>query len=309
MVAIMPVFVPGCRAGRWYHWPRMSRTSPLIPDLPSLVPPLLDVCSRAGALICRHYHAPGDAGVRAKRDDSPLTQADLDSHHLLLRELYSLTPDIPVLSEESGSEDKSRRRDWSELWLVDPLDGTREFVERTGEFTINVALLSAHRPVLGVLYLPLEEVAWVGIPGQLSRRYALRDGAWESEATSVRPLEQDTGLTLLASRRHRGERLQRCLDWLEHNWGPCDRLNSGSAVKFCHLADGLGDFYPRFSPCCEWDTGAGQAVLEAAGGCLLGLDGEPLRYNTGESLLSPDFYAIADGANELWARLIQRDGP
>ncbi len=281
----------------------MSSASPLIPDLPSLVPPLLDMCSRAGALICRHYHAPGDAGVRAKGDDSPLTQADLDSHHLLLRELAALTPDIPVLSEESGREHKARRHDWPCLWLVDPLDGTREFVEGTGEFTVNIALVSGQRPVLGILYLPLEETAWVGIPGLLSQRYTLREGAWHCEPTAARPLRRDTGLTLLASRRHRGPRLQQCIDWLTEHWGPCERLNSGSAVKFCHLADGLGDFYPRFSPCSEWDTAAGQALLEAAGGALLDLHGNPLRYNCRNSLLWKEFVAFGDPGHSFWRGL------
>ncbi len=283
-------------------------TTPALPDLPSLVPPLLDLCRRAGDDICAHYRSPDDVELPAKRDDSPLTQADLDSHHLLLAELGRLTPGIPVLSEESTRAEKAARREWPQLWLVDPLDGTREFVERTGEFTVNVALVSGHRPVLGILYLPLERTAWVGIPGIESGRYRLDPGGgWTRAATRARPLRRETGLTVLASRRHRGERLARCLDWLESNWGPIERLNSGSAVKFCHLAEGLGDFYPRFSPCCEWDTAAGQAVLEAAGGALLGLDGRPLRYNARDTLISPPFYGLADPSHPLWRALLAAD--
>jgi 3'(2'), 5'-bisphosphate nucleotidase len=277
-----------------------------VPELQPLVPPLLDLCRRAGELICRYYAQPEGHLLRAKSDDSPLTQADLDSHHLLQRELAQLAPGIPVLSEESAGAEVEGRREWPVLWLIDPLDGTREFVERTGEFTINIALISRQRPVLGVLYVPLENTAWVGIPGVESRRYEWeKTGAWRATDTAVRPLRRTTGLTVLASRRHRGERLGRCLDWLEQQWGgPCSRRNSGSALKFCQLVEGQGDFYPRFSPCCEWDTAAGQAVLEAAGGALLGMDGRPLRYNARETLLSPPFYGLAEPGHPLWQRLL-----
>jgi 3'(2'), 5'-bisphosphate nucleotidase len=118
-------------------------------------------------------------------------------------------------------------------------------------------------------------------------------------------LQPGEALTVLASRRHRGVRLQACLEWLDQRWERVSRNNMGSALKFSQLASGRGDFYPRFSPCCEWDTAAGQAVLEAAGGCVLGMDGEPLRYNCRDSLYSPPFYAIADGAHPLWRRLLQ----
>lgn len=275
-------------------------------DLKSLVVPLLEICRRAGEAICSHYDAPEAAEFEAKGDDSPLTRADLDSHDILQETLAALQPALPLLSEESPEEDKAGRREWSDYWLVDPLDGTREFLARTGEFTINIALISGQCPVLGVLYLPLERVAHVGIPGVEARRYQLTEaGDWSSRTLAVRRLESGRPLTLLASRRHRGPKLQDCLAWLDKNWGPVERLDSGSALKFCQLAQGQGDVYPRFSPCCEWDTAAGQALVEAAGGCLLGLDGEPLRYNCSDSLLSPNFYAIADSSHELWSRLLE----
>ena len=114
-------------------------------------------------------------------------------------------------------------------------------------------------------------------------------------------------MVVLASRRHKGPRLQDCLEWLERQWGDVERDNSGSALKFCQLAEGRGDFYPRYSPCCEWDTAAGQAILEAAGGALLGLDGEPLSYNRRDSLLSPEFLALGDPSHPLWASLLARE--
>jgi 3'(2'), 5'-bisphosphate nucleotidase len=212
-----------------------------------------------------------------------------------------------VLSEESRESELARRRDWHRFWLVDPLDGTKEFLARTGEFTINVALIDEHLPVLGVIYLPLEDVAYVGLPGTGAWRHQFAEGVWHRRAISARKLEAGQSLTVLASRRHRGPRLRSCLDWLVGQWGPLERDDSGSALKFCQLAAGEGDFYPRFTPCCEWDTAAGQALVEAAGGCVVGLDGAPLRYNQRDSLLSPNFYALADPAHALWRQLLARD--
>ena len=275
--------------------------------LNDLVPPLMDLCHQAGELICGHYHAPGADQYQAKGDDSPLTRAELDSHACLQAGLVALQPQLPVLSEESSDSEKARRHDWQRFWMVDPLDGTKEFLARTGEFTINIALIDAHRPVLGLLYLPLEQTAYVGIPGQGARRLAFRDGQWHEQPLAVRSLPAGDALTVLASRRHRGPRLLACLEWLGGKWGEVERRDSGSALKFCQLAEGTGDFYPRFTPCCEWDTAAGQALLEAAGGAVLGQDGRPLRYNQGDSLYSPNFYAIADPDAPLWRQLLARE--
>jgi 3'(2'), 5'-bisphosphate nucleotidase len=276
-------------------------------DLRHWVSPLLQLCRSAGEAICAHYHTPAAGEYEAKDDDSPLTRADLASHAILQSGLNTLDAAIPVLSEESAPAEIVNRRQWPRYWLVDPLDGTKEFLSRTGEFTINIALIDDHRPVLGVLYLPLERVAYVGIPGELAQRYsdAGEGGNGSFSELATRPLQAARPLEVLASRRHHGARLQACLDWLGNHWGSVSRNNMGSALKFCHMASGLGDFYPRFSPCCEWDTAAGQAVLEAAGGRLLGLNGEPLRYNCGESLYSPPFYALADATHPLWQQLLQ----
>jgi 3'(2'), 5'-bisphosphate nucleotidase len=213
---------------------------------------------------------------------------------------------MPVLSEESGEADIAARRQWPRYWLVDPLDGTKEFLARTGEFTVNIALIDCHCPVLGVVYLPLEREAYVGIPGDLAARYdpAAADARPAGRLAS-RALQEGRSLEVLASRRHRGARLQACLEWLDTHWPSVIRSNMGSALKFCRMADGEGDFYPRFSRCCEWDTAAGQAVLEAAGGRVIGLDGKPLRYNCGDSLYSPAFYALADPEHPLWQQLLR----
>jgi 3'(2'), 5'-bisphosphate nucleotidase len=275
-------------------------------DLQQWVSPLLRLCRVAGELICGHYNAPEAHAFEAKGDDSPLTRADLASHAELQAGLGSLAPDLPVLSEESAPADIARRHQWHSYWLVDPLDGTREFLARTGEFTINIALIDNHRPVLGVLYLPLERVAYVGIPRVLAHRYSdSGEGNWSVCQLATRKLQAGQAMRVLASPRHCGGSLQARLDWLGEHWGRVSRVNRGSALKFCLMASAQGDFYPRFSPCCEWDTAAGQALLEAAGGCVLGMDGEPLRYNCGDSLYSPPFYAIADRAHPLWAQLLQ----
>ncbi len=277
-----------------------------VQDLQLWLPSLLALCQTAGAAICAHYSAPAAGDYEAKDDDSPLTRADLASHEVLMSGLSALNPSLPVLSEESTPTEIAQRRQWRRFWLVDPLDGTREFLDRTGEFTINIALIDDHKPVLGILYLPLEQVAYVGIPGVLAQRYVgAGDGRWSVSELATRPLQMGGELTVLASRRHRGPRFTACLEWLDEQWEPVSRSNMGSALKFSCMAEGHGDFYPRFSPCCEWDTAAGQAVLEAAGGQLLGMDGMPLRYNCADSLFSPPFYAVADGRHPLWARLFR----
>ena len=279
-----------------------------VENLQALVTPLIELCRRAGDVICEHYEAPHAAEFDSKSDDSPLTQADLDSHKLLQAGLGALDCDFPVLSEESAAIDVARRSSWKQFWLVDPLDGTKEFLARTGEFTINIALIDDHKPVLGVLYVPLVKKAYVGIPGwgAMCHEYG-KDGEWSSRQLATRVLKKGDPMRVLASRRHFGPKLNDCFSWLHQNWGPTERMNSGSALKFCQMVDGEGDFYPRFAPCCEWDTAAGQALLEAAGGCLLDMNGEAFRYNCRDSLLNPNFYAISDPTNEIWRGLLGSD--
>jgi 3'(2'), 5'-bisphosphate nucleotidase len=275
-----------------------------VKDLASYIHPLLELCFFAGEAICSHYHQPGETAFEAKGDSSPVTEADLESHRILDDGLASLPGNLPVLSEECTSQELSQRLSWSRFWMVDPLDGTKEFIGGTGEFTINIALIDDHRPILGVLYVPLSRTAYVGIPGAGATLQQRDDrGLWSERATACRALPDDKPPIVLASRRHSGPRLGRCLDWLQAQRGEFIRDNSGSALKFCQLAAGEGDFYPRFSPCSEWDVAAGQALVEAAGGAVVGLDGLPLRYNMRDTLLSPNFLAIADPGADLWLGL------
>lgn len=273
--------------------------------LEDMVTPLLTLGARAGDAIIEHYHAPGADRYSDKGDDTPLTAADLAADAILKAGLQALSPEIPILSEESPPGGREEQRSWERYWLVDPLDGTREFLDRTGEFTVNIALVEAQRPVLGVLYVPLAGYACVGIPGASAWRYERSTtGPWRGESIACRALQPGNPLALLASHRHRSPRLRALLGWLETHWGEYSRFNSGSALKFADLAQGQGDLYPRFSTCCEWDTAAGQAIVEGAGGAVLGMDGQPLRYNTRQSLYSPYFYAVADPEHDLWQSLV-----
>ena len=239
----------------------------------------------AGAAILQVY-AQGFE-VEHKADASPLTQADLASHRIISDGLQALTPGWPVLSEEAADIPWTTRREWPTYWLVDPLDGTREFVKRNGEFTVNIALIHAHRPVFGVVQAPVGGVLWHGARGLGAYR---RDGGTEVALRTRRPAQ--TPLRVAASRSHRDARTQAVLGRM----GETEVVGLGSSLKFCRIAEGGLDVYPRFGPTSEWDTAAAQCVLEAAGGALLAPDGRPFEYNRHETLLNGDFIALGDPA-------------
>ena len=258
--------------------------------------PLAQLVAETGAEILQYYQSAEQLEAQTKADNTPVTEADIAAHHRLMEGLAPFG--LPVLSEESG-KDAEDRRNWDSFWMVDPLDGTKEFLGRTGEFTINIALIEGECAVFGLVAIPVSGEIYLGGAGLGA--WSRRDGKWESIRS--RPLDTEGTVTVLASRRHRGERLDACLEALRNNVATLRRDNAGSALKFCRLAAGDADFYPRYSPCSEWDTAAGQALLEGAGGAVLGLDGMPLRYNLRDTLLSPNFHAIADPAAPIWARL------
>lgn len=280
------------------------------PPLAELLPPLLRLCEAASDAIRRGYARAETEPLRKKADNSPLTEADLASHDILSEGLTKLVPGVPILSEESSEEAIGQRREWHELWVVDPLDGTREFLERSGEFTINVALVKDSRPVLGLIYEPLRRAGSGGVVGEGAWRFAYSDdggkagerGVWRSSPLSTKHLQGER-VTLLSSRRHRNERLESTLDFLTRRF-EVTRANSGSALKFSDLAAGRGDVYPRFSACSEWDVAAGDALVTAAGGAVWGLDGEPIVYNARDTLLSPHFLAVGDPSARLWTDLL-----
>ena len=254
------------------------------------------ICRKAGEAILEIYGSD-DIDLSTKADDSPLTAADMASHEIILAGLSLLTPQIPVLSEESDHISYSRRRSWQEYWLVDPLDGTKEFISRNGEFTVNVALIHDGVPRLGVVYLPIKEELYVGVQGE--RNFATKQ-VGEEKAQNIRVralqkrLDQNLPVTVVASRRHGSEELEDCLDKLSRRFDRIETTNMGSSLKICRVAEGKADLYPRLAPTCEWDTAAAQAVVEAAGGELVDTRFRPLRYNRKEDLLNPNFLVIGD---------------
>jgi 3'(2'), 5'-bisphosphate nucleotidase len=253
------------------------------PDAAALAEPVTAVARAAGRAILAVYREGFD--VRAKVDGSPLTRADLDAHAVIRSGLAALDPELPMLSEESEDLSFDRRRHWRRYWLVDPLDGTREFVNRSDEFTVNIALVEGDRPVFGVVHAPVLDCTYYGGAGLGAFR--LRDDE-PPERIRVRP-PSGRELVVFASRSHAGPRTTRFLQRLAEE-RDLTVLQRGSALKACFVADGSAHLYPRFGPTSEWDTAAAQAVVEAAGGVVreIGTD-TPLRYNTPD-LRNPPFY-------------------
>ena len=236
------------------------------------------------------------AAWELKEDSSPLTAADLASHRVLTAGLERLTPQIPIVSEEGGLPDGDTRAAWPVYWLIDPLDGTKEFLARNGEFTVNVALVELNRPTLGVVGVPARDQVFLG---DVTRGLARRLDASGALTLRARPYAGERP-TIVASRRHGGEKLDGALRAIERAEGPPDLRNVGSALKLCLLAEGKADLYPRLAPTSEWDTAAAQAILEAAGGQVLQLCGTPVAYNK-RDILNPEFVAVADARHD-WLR-------
>lgn len=251
------------------------------------------LAERAGKVALAYYAEAEDIAVRDKADASPVTEADVATEDFLLEALDRLTPGIPVVSEEAsdaagGTPEIDVERPF---WLVDPLDGTREFLARTGEFTVNVALIEGRRPVAGVVHAPALAMTWTGGTGEDGRRqahYGETDRPIVPIAARVVPPE---GETVIASRRH-GSAAE--LESFLADRRIAQRVNAGSSLKFCLIASGRADLYARFGPTMEWDTAAGQAVLEAAGGRVATLDGAPLGYGK-PGFANPNFVASGRG--------------
>ncbi len=253
----------------------------------ALLAGLVELVERAGKAILEVYS--GDFAVESKSDGSPLTLADRRSHDILVSGLRRLAPAVPVLSEESSDEHPAEVREtWRRFWLVDPLDGTKEFVKRNGEFTVNVALVDDAAPVLGIVHAPVPGTSYLGD--------VMAGEAWRlgpaGERTPVKVAPPVAGVTVAVSRSHAGAETERYVAALERRFGSAERMTRGSALKACLVAEGTAHYYPRLGPTMAWDTAAAQAVLEAAGGAMLGLaDGEPLRYPL-RSLVNPSFVAV-----------------
>lgn len=239
---------------------------------------LVEVAKQAGRAILEVYST--DFTVTEKQDHSPLTLADMRSHEIIAGSLRDRYPDIPVLSEEGKEIAFEERRKWDRFWLVDPLDGTKEFIKRNGEFTVNIALVQDRAPVAGVIYIPVSDRAFVA-----SMAEGCREISSEGRKTlRVAPISSNGPVRVVSSRSHPAPGLDELMSLIPSH----EITNRGSALKFCSVAAGEADFYPRFGPTWEWDTAAGQAIVTAAGGVVLDLSGKPFVYNK-ENLLNGPF--------------------
>lgn len=246
---------------------------------------IIDIAKKAGDEIMVIYAQ--DFSVELKGDNSPLTMADQKSNAIIINALKALHPDIPIISEETKVMAYEERKNWNEYWLVDPLDGTKEFIKKNGEFTVNIALMSNGEPVLGVVYAPAKNLMWYGMKGEGSF-IVNEDGSKRrlNKGANWRDLQK---VNVVGSRSHMSEETMQFVEGLKKEGKEVDFVSSGSSLKFCLVAEGKADVYPRFAPTMEWDTAAGHAVVAIAGGKVLNWETkQPLQYNK-ENLLNPFF--------------------
>ncbi|WLR41513.1 3'(2'),5'-bisphosphate nucleotidase CysQ [Bacillus carboniphilus] len=236
--------------------------------------PLVQICLEAGNTIMDIYNQ--DFDVVEKKDQSPLTMADQKSHEVIMKGLRASFPSIPILSEEGSHFSYEERKEWPAFWLVDPLDGTKEFIKRNGEFTVNIALIHEHYPVVGVIYAPVLKTLYFAKQGVGS--FKLKNLAGFNPANEAQLLSKSDQLPLtkerkpvrvVASRSHPSPETDRFIEQLKENHQDIEVINRGSSLKFCAVAEGFAHFYPRFVPTMEWDTAAGQVIVELAGGQMI----------------------------------------
>ena len=244
----------------------------------ALISPLIKLTTEVGEVIMSFYKS--DMRVELKSDQTPLTIVDQTAHQLIVSRLEKLTPSTPILSEESDNISFDARSKWNEYWLIDPLDGTRDFLEHTGEFCICIAYIKDHKPIFGMIYAPLTNTHYYTLNGQTLKREDGIETALQTRAPS-NPIKVVIG--------HHSLHNKQLINHLKQDNYEISRL--GSALKFCQIAQGRYDYYPRFGPCSEWDTAAGVCILQNAGGSVVDKNGKALKYNTKDDLLSPVFFA------------------
>jgi len=253
----------------------------------TLIEPVISLAIDAAQQILKVYNT--DFSVQQKEDRTPLTNADMAAHNTIVAGLSKLTPELPILSEESANISAyEKRQSWERYWLVDPLDGTREFIKRNGEFTVNIALIENNYPILGVIQVPVSGVCYYAYQNEGAFKIQTDQ---QRQAISVRPCP--TGKkTIAGSRSHRDSSLDNFLA----NIGEHEIISMGSSLKSCLVAEGAADIYPRLGPTSEWDTAAAQCIVEEAGGKLTDTELNRLKYNTKDSLLNPHFLVFGDPA-------------
>ena len=257
---------------------------------------LITLARDASSAILDIYET--DFYVETKTDSSPLTLADTAAHKIIVKGLRELTPDIPIISEEAVLPEFSERSKWPMYWLVDPLDGTKEFVNRNGEFTVNIALIAENVPLVGVVCVPVQDRTYIGNTSTMDAR--VYGAAGERQVKSRRFSEKPTDIKVVASRSHVSNELRAYLKSIDEIFSGVEMISMGSSLKLCALADAEADIYPRLGPTSEWDIAAAHAVLVAAGGQIYVSDGSPLTYNMKEDILNPNFIAVGD-SNFSWA--------
>ena len=253
----------------------------------SLLSQVLEIATRAGREILEVYE--NDFTIKYKRDGSPLTIADQRAHNLIKRSLQDLTTNIPVLSEESSVKTFKQRSSWSRFWLVDPLDGTKEFIRHSGEFTVNIALIERCRPVLGVVHTPVSGISHYAAQGN-GAFHCTSTG--QSRKIQVRPVT-GSPVIMTTSRSHSSGEVLRYRQNIEKSLGPVETVSLGSSLKICLVAEGSADIYPRLGPTSEWDTAAAHCILMEAGGEIIDVCGKSLCYNKTD-ILNPWFFACGD---------------
>lgn len=262
--------------------------------LPKLLPDVKRIAIEAGAKIMEVFRK--DFDVDYKEDESPVTEADLAANTHIIKELKELLGDFPILTEEEAERTFEERSSWDTYWLVDPLDGTKEFVNRRDGFTVNIALVHQHQSVLGVIYAPAFDVSYYASKG---------DGAFkdtnEVKAQKISVRELPAKPTVTVSRSHAKGDL---VDFLD-NLGKHDLIRTGSSLKMCYVAEGVADIYPRLWLTSEWDTGAAHCIVDEAGGSLVKTDMSPLLYNTKDSLLNPFFFTIGGNKHD-WVQYLPK---
>lgn len=269
-------------------------------DLLSFVPELSQIIHRAGEAILEVYHSADPIEIQSKDDDSPVTKADHAAHEVIESGLQAMDIAYPILSEEGGIPGYEERKEWQRYWLVDPLDGTKEFINKNDDFTVNIALIDGSEAILGLVYVPVKEELYVGIKDV---------GAWketkgERSFLKAAPIEQGHALKVVGSRRHGAEALDALIEQISPCFTSIDLVSMGSSLKICALAEGSADWYPRLALTSEWDTAAAHAVLSAAGGEIVDEEFKPLRYNQKDSLLNPFFHAFGDKEFD-WEALVK----
>jgi len=248
---------------------------------------IIDISLLAGEEIMKVYEGTEDWEVESKSDDSPLTRADKQANDIIVKHLEQLDPKYPIISEENKLQAYDERKSFERFWLVDPLDGTKEFIKRNGEFTVNIALVENGRPILGVVYVPVSKDLYYAVKNEGA--YHKNEEGKVTRLNANKYKVTDEGLRVVCSRSHINEATQSYID----NLAQPETVSKGSSLKFMLLASGKAEVYPRMGPTMEWDTGAAQIVLEEAGGHILHHEtGQPLSYNK-EDLLNPYFLATA----------------